>query len=57
MYGVNLIVLNFHLSSVAYANSDLIPDVIEEKESLTSGNKALCLGVERANRGGPVAGD
>jgi len=28
-----LTVLNFHLSSVAYANSDLIPDVIEEKES------------------------
>lgn len=49
MYGVNLTVLNFHLSSVAYVNSDLFPDVIEEKEPLTSGNKALYLGVERAN--------
>lgn len=46
MYGVNLIVLTFHVSSVAYANSDLVPNVIEEKESLTSGNKALCPGVE-----------
>lgn len=57
MYGVNLIVLTFHVSSVAYANSDLVPDQIEEKESLTSGNKASCPEVERANHGGPLAGD
>lgn len=46
MYEVNLTVLNFHLSSMAYANSHFFPDVTEEKESLTSGNEALYLGVE-----------
>lgn len=43
MYGVHLIVLNFHLSSVAYANSDLIPDVIEKnhirEQGLVSGSR------------------
>lgn len=33
MYEVNLTVLNFHLSSMAYANSHFFPDVTEEKES------------------------